>query len=85
MPSESLLRYWTLHSPNGDVATCELVRTPAGLEVRCELNADSARARVARAATVRAISDALNLAEAWKASYVAQGWMIKAVKRRTAR
>ena len=83
MTHESLLRYWTLHSPDGDVATCELVRTQAGLEVRCDWNSDGVEARVARAAPVRAVSDGLNLAEGWKASYVAQGWAPQTAPRRT--
>ena len=75
MDAEPVLRYWTLQSPTGDVATCELVRTPQGLEVRCGWIGEGAQARVARAAAIQAVTDALNLAEAWKAAYVAQGWM----------
>jgi len=81
MDAEPVLRYWTLQSPTGAVATCELVRTPKGLEVRCDWTGDGARARVARAAAIAAMSDALNLAEAWKAAYVAEGWMARAAER----
>ena len=84
MDSERVLRYWTLHGPNGETATCELVRTAKGLEVRCDWSDDGAQARLARAASIQAIADALNLAEAWKASYVAQGWMAGAAGRRPA-
>ena len=81
MDAEPVLRYWTLQSPTGAVATCELVRTPKGLEVRCDWTGDGPRARVARAAAIAAMSDALNLAEAWKAAYVAEGWMARAAER----
>jgi hypothetical protein len=82
MDAEPVLRYWTLQSPTGAVATCVLARTPNGLEVRCDWTADGARARVARAAAIAAISDALDLAEAWKAAYVAEGWMAGAAEQR---
>jgi hypothetical protein len=77
MDAEPVLCYWTLHSPNGEIATCELVRTPKGLEVRCDWSSEGAEARVARAAAIRAVADALNLAESWKASYVAEGWIAR--------
>ena len=82
MDAEPVLRYWTLQSPTGSVATCVLVRTPKGLEIRCDWTGDGARARVARAAAIEAVSDALNLAEAWKAAYVAEGWMARAAEQR---
>jgi hypothetical protein len=75
MDDEPVLRYWTLHGPAGEVATCEVVRTPNGLEVRCEWTGQSEQAKVPRAAAIDAMSDALTLAEAWKASYVAEGWI----------
>ena len=71
MDAEPVLRYWTLQSPTGATATCELVRTSKGLEVRCG----------AQAATIGGMSDALNLAEAWKASFVAQGWVARELAR----
>jgi hypothetical protein len=82
MDAEAVLRYWTLQSPTGGVATCELVRTPNGLEVRCDWTADGARARVARAASIAAVSDALKLAESWRAAYIAEGWMARAAAQR---
>jgi len=82
MDAEPVLRYWTLQSPTGAVATCVLVRTPKGLEVRCDWTGDGARARVARAAAIEAVGDALHLAEAWKAAYVAEGWMARAAEQR---
>jgi hypothetical protein len=82
MDAEPVLRYWTLQSPTGAVATCVLVRTPNGLEVRCDWAGDGAQARVARAAAIAAVSDALDLAEAWKAAYVAEGWMARAAAQR---
>ena len=75
MQLEPLLRYWTLRSPQGHVATCELVRTPKGLEVRCDWTGGGNQARVARAAAIDAMADALNLADSWKAAYVAEGWV----------
>lgn len=75
MDIEPVLRYWTLHGPAGEVATCELVRTPDGLEVRCEWSGQNERAKVPRAAAIDAMSDALHLAESWKASYLAEGWI----------
>jgi hypothetical protein len=78
MDTEPVLRYWTLHSPNGEVATCELVRTPKGLEVRCDWSGEGTQARVARAAAIQAIAEALHVAETWKAWYVAKGWMARA-------
>ena len=76
MDVEALLRYWTLQSPEGYIVTCDLVRSAKGLEVRCAWS-DGAQARVARAASIEAITDALNLAEAWKAFYVRNGWVAK--------
>jgi len=81
MDAEPVLRYWTLQSPTGAVATCELVRTPKGLEVRCDGTGDGARAGVARAAAIAAVTDALNMAEAWKAAYVAKGWVAREIAR----
>jgi hypothetical protein len=80
MESEPVLRYWTLHGPAGEVATCELVRTPTGLEVRCEWSGQSEQAKVPRAAAIDAMSDALHLAESWKASYVAEGWVARGLR-----
>jgi hypothetical protein len=74
MDALPLVRYWTLHGPDGQVATCELVRTAQGLEVRCAWTGDRAQADAARAASIQAVADALNLAEAWKANYIARGW-----------
>lgn len=71
MDADPVLRYWTLQSPSGATATCELVRTPKGLEVRCG----------AQAAPIGVVSDALDLAEAWKASFVAQGWVAREIDR----
>lgn len=75
MTSEPLLRYWTLHSPEGYVVTCELVRTGTGLEVRCDWKGEGAQARIARTASIEAVAQALNVAEAWKATYVEKGWV----------
>lgn len=80
MENEPVLRYWTLHGPAGEVATCELVRTPRGLEVRCEWTGESEQARVPRAAAIEAMSEALHLAESWKASYVADGWITRGTR-----
>ena len=82
MDVEALLRYWTLHSPEGHIARCELVRTNQGLEVRCDWSAEGAQARIAKAAAIQAVADALALAEAWKAAYVAKGWAPPATRSR---
>ena len=76
MEPEPLLRYWTLRSPQGHVATCELIRTSKGLEVRCDWTSGGAQARVARAAAIDAMADALGLADSWKAAYLAEGWVV---------
>ena len=68
MDSEALVRYWTLQGPHGHVATCELVRTARGLEVRCDWTGDGAPAHVARTASIEAVAEALALSEAWKAA-----------------
>jgi hypothetical protein len=82
MSAEPLLRYWTLHSPEGHVATCELVRTSKGLEVRCDWTGEGAQARVAKTASTEAVADALDLAEAWKAAYLEKGWEARALRAR---
>ena len=78
MDVEPLLRYWTLQSPEGHLATCELVRTAKGLEVRCDWTGEGAQARVARSASIAAIAEALTLAEAWKAADLEKGWVARA-------
>ena len=78
MDLEPLLRYWTLQSPDGRVATCELVRTAHGLEVRCDWSGAGAQACVSRTAPIEAVSDALAVAEAWRAAYLQEGWVARA-------
>ena len=75
MDSEPLVRYWTLQGPQGQVATCELVRTAKGLEVRCDWTGDRSPGQVARTASIEAVAEALALSEAWKAAYVEKGWV----------
>jgi hypothetical protein len=75
MDADRVLRYWTLQSPDGSVATCELVRTAAGLEVRCDRSPDGSPISAPHAESIGGITDALDLAETWKASFVAQGWV----------
>ena len=75
MDAEPLLRYWTLQGPQGHVATCELVRTARGPEVRCDWTFDGAPAQVARTASIEAVADALALSDTWKAAYVEKGWV----------
>ena len=77
MEIEPLLRYWTLQSPEGHEATCELVRTVKGLEVRCDWSGDGAQASIARAASIDAVAEALTLAEAWKAASLEKGWVAR--------
>ena len=81
MDAGPVLRYWTLQSPTGATATCDLVRTPNGLEVRCDCTGDANQARGAKAAPIGGVGDALDLAEAWKATYVAQGWVAREIAR----
>ena len=57
--TEPILRYWTVTGVAGPTITCELVRTRAGLEVRC--NTAPARAEV-----VRSMAEGLALSRAWK-------------------
>ena len=45
--------------------------------VRCDSTGKGARGGGARAAAIEAVGDALNLAESWKAAYVAEGWMTR--------
>jgi hypothetical protein len=75
MADEPLVRYWTLQGPQGHVATCELVRTAGGLEVRCDWTGDGPPADEARTASIEAVTEALTLSEAWKAAYVEKGWV----------
>ena len=75
MDDEPLVRYWTLKGPQGHVATCELVRTARGLEVRCDWTGEGAPAHVARKASIEAVAEALAMSEAWKAAYVEKGWV----------
>ena len=65
------MHYWTLVDSAGDVAICQLVRTPHGLEVQCVVQ-DSER--VLKASAVKTIHDGFNQSEAWRASYAAKGW-----------
>jgi hypothetical protein len=81
MDSEPLVRYWTLQGPQGHVATCELVRTARGLEVRCDWTGDGTPAHVARTASIEAAAEALALSDAWKAVYVEKGWVARPPQR----
>ena len=79
MESEPLIRYWTLQSPQGHIATCELVRTAKGLEVRCDWKGEGTQSpSVARTASIEAVAEALALSEAWRAAYVEKGWVARA-------
>ena len=84
MGAEPLLRYWTLQAPAGHVATCELVRTETGLEVRCHWTEKGAPARVTDSAAIQVVAEALSLADAWKAAYIAKGWVAPAPRDRKA-
>jgi hypothetical protein len=50
--------------------TCDLHPTPGGLEVRCNCGND-----VVKSERVASMADGLNLCEAWKAAFHAQGWL----------
>ena len=49
---------------------CDLVNTGQDLEVQCRCGET-----VLRAERVASMADAMNLCEAWKASYRGQGWI----------
>lgn len=61
-----ILRYWTMTDREGATVACELVRTEAGLEVRCN-------GRPARAQLVYSMADGLRLAGDWQSAYQADG------------
>ena len=56
-----ILRYWSRTDHEGAIVACELVRTETGLEVRCN-------GRPQRARLVRSMTEARELAEAWKSA-----------------
>jgi hypothetical protein len=70
MPSETVVHYWTLVDQGGQVATCQLVRTPRGLEVQCRVRS----LEQLSTAPVKTLHDAYNQSEAWRATYTARGW-----------
>ena len=65
------MHYWTLVGPAGEVAICELVRGPHGLEVHCTVPDSD---RVLRASGVKTEHDGFNVSEEWRAGYVSKGW-----------
>ena len=65
----SIALYWTLKGPDGRLLRCELVRAAGRLEVR------TVNGHAPRCEQVRAESDGLNVAAAWKALYLAKGWV----------
>ena len=71
MAGERLSTLWRLARADGQNAslTCDLFSTTHGLEVRC--HAGEACVKTQR---VSSMADALNVCEAWKASYCVQGW-----------
>ena len=64
----SIAVYWILKGPDGRLLRCELVHTAGRLEVR------AVNGHAPRCQEVRAESDGLNVAAAWKAQYLAKGW-----------
>jgi hypothetical protein len=68
-----ILIYWTLVATSGDTVTCELCRTPDGLEVRCISHATAP----VRRAHVSSALEASALAAAWKEMYLAGEWSEK--------
>jgi len=71
MAGERLSTLWKLTRADDRNAslTCDLFSTNHGLEVRC--HAGDACVKGQRVASM---ADALNLCEAWKASYRVHGW-----------
>ena len=72
MGSEQVERFWTLAHVDDSKKSlaCDLVNTGQDLEVRCHCG-DT----VLRAERVSSLAGAMNLCEAWKASYRGQGWI----------
>jgi hypothetical protein len=60
-----ILRYWTMSGPGGATVACELVRTPVGLEVRCDTSP-------VRAQAVSTVAEGLPLAQEWKSALMAR-------------
>jgi hypothetical protein len=71
MAGERLQRFWTLARVNEPRAslTCDLIGAEHGLEVQCHDGA-----AVMKAERVASMADAMNLSEAWRATYRALGW-----------
>ena len=65
----AILRYWTMTDRAGATVACELVRTAAGLEVRCN-------GRPQRAQLVYSMADGLRLAGDWQSAYQADARFI---------
>lgn len=72
MGSEQITRFWTLARADDPTSplTCALFNTDHGLEICCR-----ARDTVLHAQHVASRADAMNLSEAWKATYRGQGWI----------
>jgi hypothetical protein len=58
----AILRCWSVRGTDGATVVCELVRTEAGLEVRCDTSP-------VRTRLVNSIGEGINLANVWKAAY----------------
>jgi hypothetical protein len=71
MAGEPFATFWTLAHTDGRNASlnCALFSTEHGLEVRCHDGE-----AVLKTQRVASMADAMNLCEAWKAAYRAQGW-----------
>ena len=57
-----ILRYWSVRAADGATVACELVRTQAGLEVRCDTFP-------MRAQLVSSMAEGLALSHAWKSEH----------------
>ena len=66
-----MVRYWALVGPKGETVVCQLVQGSHGLQVQCGVSNSE---RVLRSSSVKTVTDGFNVAEAWRAGYVAQGW-----------
>lgn len=65
-----MVTYWQLASPAGEMLTCALHSTAAGLYVRCGFDGDSAL----RSEMASSLAAAYCIANAWKTSALERGF-----------
>lgn len=71
MANECLRRFWTLAraGERKSALMCDVFGTGQGFEVRCHDGAV-----VVKTHRVASMADAMNICEAWKATYLGDGW-----------